>query len=162
MWRVQEGLTLIETMMILAIIGILATIAIPPAFQFYKDYQAREQVSEALHLLDDAKSSVTEFHVNHHRWPTKAEFDGLVHDKTGRYVGSLTAQALDKGFQLTATFRTDGVSPELLQEGSGRKLVLATIDGVKWICNDSIDPATGVPGLIPGSVLPQHRPAACM
>ena len=72
MRQVQEGLTLIETLMLLAVIGILVTIAIPPAYQAYKDYQAREQVNEALDLLDSAKSRVTEFHASHHRWPTKA------------------------------------------------------------------------------------------
>ena len=162
MRQAQEGLTLIETMMLLAVIGILVTIAIPPAYEAYKDYQAREQVNEALDLLNNAKSRVTQFHTSHHRWPTKAEFEGLIHDQAGKYVASLTAQALDKGFQLTATFRTNGVSPELLHEGTGRKLVLATIDGVKWICNDSADPATGVPGIDPGDVLSKHRPAACV
>lgn len=161
MQRDGKGLTLIETMMVLAVIGILATIAIPPAYQYYEDFQAREQVTEALHLLDNAKSPVTEFYVNNQRWPTPAEFDDIVTGRTGKYVASVSSQALDKGFQLTATFRNSGVSAELLHEGSGRKLVLATTDGVKWICNDSIDPDGGVPGLIPGNVLSQHRPVLC-
>jgi type IV pilus assembly protein PilA len=157
----QQGLTLIETMMILAIIGILATIAIPPAYQLYEDSQARAQATEALNLLESVKSPIAEFYSDKGRWPTQLEFDGLITDRSGKYVANLTPIALASGFQVTATFRNSGVSPGLLNSGSGRTLVLATADGVKWICNDSTDPVVGVPGLNPGTLLPQHRPPSC-
>lgn len=161
MVRDQWGLTLIETMMIFAIIGILVTIAIPPAYQLYEDSQAREQVTEAASLLDSVKAPVAEFYSDKGRWPAKAEFDSLVTTQTGKYVASLTPRILPNGFQVTATFRNKGVSPGLLNEGTGRTLVLATKNGVEWVCNDNTDSDNGVPGLIPGSVLPQHRPQSC-
>ena len=156
----QNGLTLIESMMVFAIIGILVTIAIPPAYQFYQDSQARDQVTEAIDLLESVKSPVTAFYSDKGRWPTKAEFDGLIVTQSGKYVASLTPNASASGFAVTAKFRNEGVSPELLKEGAGRTLVLATTNGVKWICNDNAG-LEGVPGLAAGNVLPQHRPVPC-
>jgi type IV pilus assembly protein PilA len=157
----QQGLTLIETMMVLAVIGILATIAIPPAYQLYEDSQARAQATEALNLLESVKSPIAAFYLEKGRWPTQPEFDDLITDRSGKYVASLTPITLPSGFQVTATFRNSGVSPGLLNSGSGRTLVLATADGVKWICNDNTDAAVGVPGLSPGTLLPEHRPTSC-
>ncbi|MBA4141523.1 MAG: pilin [Nitrosospira sp.] len=158
----QKGLTLIETMMIFALTGILATIAIPPAYQLYQDTQAREQVAEAVTLLDNVRVPVADFFSENGRWPTRAEFDTLVMDRSGKYVASLTPRPLaSSGFQVTATFKNSAVSPELLNSGTGRTLVLATTDGLRWVCNDDTNPVSGVPGLTPGNVLPQHRPPSC-
>jgi type IV pilus assembly protein PilA len=148
-------------MMVFAIIGILVTVAIPPAYLLYQDSQARTQVEEAVDLLDSVKAPVSAFHSDKGRWPAKEEFDTLVNTQAGKYVASLTPAPLGSGFQVTATFKNNGVSPELLKDNVGRTLVLATTDGVKWICNDNTHPAAGVPGLTAGSVLPQHRPPSC-
>jgi len=161
MWRNQKGLTLIETMMILAAIGILATIAIPPAYQAYENFLAREQVTEAISLLDNVKAPVAAFYAENKGWPAEAEFDNLIAKQTGKYVESLTPGILPNGFQVTAKFKSSGVSPGLLQNGAGRTLVFATADGLKWVCNDDNDPATGVPGVVAGTVLKEHRPPAC-
>ena len=53
----RKGLTLIELMMVFAIIGILVTVAIPPAYLLYQDSQARTQVEEAVDLLDSVKGA---------------------------------------------------------------------------------------------------------
>ncbi|HKX53804.1 MAG TPA: pilin [Nitrosospira sp.] len=157
----QKGLTLIESMMVIALIGILATIAIPPAFQLYEDSQAREQVTEAINLLDSVKSPVATFYSDKGRWPTAEEFNGLVPTRTGKYVASLTPQSLKKGFEVIARFKNTGVSPSLVAEGSGRTLVLATTNGTEWFCNDKTGSPNAIPDLVPGTVLPQHRPSLC-
>ncbi|SFW19925.1 pilin [Nitrosovibrio sp. Nv17] len=157
----QSGLTLIETMMALAAVGILATIAIPPAYQLYRDAVARDHVAEVLGLLEAAQPSISEFRRDNGRWPTKAEFEELFAQRTHRYITQLAPRVLPSGYQVTATFKEAIINAGLPDESMGRTLVMATRDGIRWICNDSSDPATGVPGLVAGTVLPQHRPPAC-
>ncbi|HFB9673957.1 TPA: fimbrial major subunit PilE, partial [Neisseria gonorrhoeae] len=61
----QKGFTLIELMIVIAIVGILAAVALPA----YQDYTARAQVSEAILLTEGQKSAVTEYYLNHGEWP---------------------------------------------------------------------------------------------
>ncbi|HFA6894299.1 TPA: pilin [Neisseria gonorrhoeae] len=61
----QKGFTLIELMIVIAIVGILAAVALPA----YQDYTARAQVSEAILLAEGQKSAVTEYYLNHGKWP---------------------------------------------------------------------------------------------
>ncbi|HFC1665890.1 TPA: pilin [Neisseria gonorrhoeae] len=61
----QKGFTLIELMIVIAIVGILAAVALPA----YQDYTARAQVSEAILLAEGQKSAVTEYYLNNGEWP---------------------------------------------------------------------------------------------
>ena len=82
--QVQQGFTLIELMIVVAIIGILAAIAIPA----YQDYTIRAQVSEGMSLADGAKTAMTEFYTNHGTWPSTNASAGLASagSITGNYV----------------------------------------------------------------------------
>jgi type IV pilus assembly protein PilA len=90
MKTLQKGFTLIELMIVVAIIGILAAIAIPA----YQDYTIRAQVSEGLTLASDVKAGVAEYLAQTGSWPADLIEAGLgstatLDDKGGRYVQSI-------------------------------------------------------------------------
>ena len=90
MKTLQKGFTLIELMIVVAIIGILAAIAIPA----YQDYTIRAQVSEGLTLASDIKAGVAEYMAQTGSWPVNLAEAGLgsgaaLTDKAGRYVESI-------------------------------------------------------------------------
>ncbi|EPG0238621.1 pilin, partial [Neisseria gonorrhoeae] len=81
----QKGFTLIELMIVIAIVGILAAVALPA----YQDYTARAQVSEAILLAEGQKSAVTEYYLNHGIWPkdnTSAGVASPASNIKGKYV----------------------------------------------------------------------------
>ncbi|WP_250628460.1 pilin [Pinirhizobacter soli] len=91
MKTVQKGFTLIELMIVVAIIAILAAIAIPA----YQDYTIRSQVSEGPVLADGAKTAVAEFYQNTGRFPLNNGSAGLAAALSikGQYVSSITIGA---------------------------------------------------------------------
>lgn len=83
--RMQAGFTLIELMMVVAIIGILAAIAIPQ----YQDYTRRSHVSEGLNLASAAKNSVADFFAAMGAWPTSNASAGVANTIRGNAVTSV-------------------------------------------------------------------------
>ncbi|EMU1825705.1 pilin, partial [Neisseria gonorrhoeae] len=123
----QKGFTLIELMIVIAIVGILAAVALPA----YQDYTARAQVSEAILLAEGQKSAVTEYYLNHGIWPENNDKAGVASsDKIkGKYVQKVEVA---KGV-VTAQMASTGVNKEI----KGKKLSLwaKRQDGsVKWFC----------------------------
>ncbi|MHB1230480.1 MAG: pilin [Halothiobacillus sp.] len=88
--NVQKGFTLIELMIVIAIIGILAAIAIPA----YQDYTIRAQVSEGLSLADGLKTPMVEYYTNTGNWPTNTTTGFLgATSYSGTYVSGITLAA---------------------------------------------------------------------
>src|SRR5262245_50738814 len=105
MKSVQKGFTLIELMIVVAIIGILAAIAIPA----YQDYTIRGQVSEGLTLAASAKAAISEFYANRGVAPTNRVQAGMGNtdtptDTQGNYVGQLAV----KNGVITITYSNTG------------------------------------------------------
>ncbi|MBT8136675.1 MAG: pilin [Gammaproteobacteria bacterium] len=86
----QQGFTLIELMIVVAIIGILAAIAIPA----YQDYTQRAQIGEAFTVVSSAKTAIAEFAQTNGAYPVAADITALELDiaagSAGKYANSLT------------------------------------------------------------------------
>lgn len=83
----NQGFTLIELMIVVAIIGILAAVGLPA----YQDYTVRAQVSEALVLSGALKLSINEYYSIRGSWPANNSTIGISDSIGGSYVTSITS-----------------------------------------------------------------------
>lgn len=142
-----KGFTLIELMIVVAIVGILAAIAIPA----YQDYVARAQTSEALMLLSGVKAPLAEHYSDKGRWPLSPTSLGL--NGSGRYVVSNFEFIDGASTSLTLLVRATFKEHDIVRSIKGKKLVLETTDGGKiWSCRRD----AGAEG-----IHTRYLPAAC-
>jgi type IV pilus assembly protein PilA len=139
MKTVQKGFTLIELMIVVAIIGILAAVAIPA----YQDYTAKAQASEAFVLLDGLKTPVAE-QLTQDASTCTIPAGSVV---SGKSVSGITAVFATPVCTLTATFLATGVNAQLAS-----KTVIITYDASTGAFQTS---QAVTKGTIPAKVTPK-------
>ncbi|MDO8844856.1 pilin [Methylicorpusculum sp.] len=143
MQKVQQGFTLIELMIVVAIIGILAAVAIPA----YQDYVARSQVTEALSLASGPKTAISEYWSAKGEMPDSNSTAGIADTIQGTYVNSVVIGATGT---ITATMKGTGVASGI----ANATLVLSpatTAGSIQWVCRS---------GTTDG-LAPKYLPSSC-
>jgi type IV pilus assembly protein PilA len=162
--KVQKGFTLIELMIVIAIIGILAAIAIPA----YQNYTIRSQVTEGLSLADGWKTSISEYYAQNGSFPTTSNATGgaqaiaVSGAAQGKYVGSI---AVGPGGAIVVVYTGTQANAKLSVAANHQLSLNPGVDGnfdVVWVCGTATVP-TGVTisGTGTTTVSPAYLPTSC-
>ena len=123
MQKVQQGFTLIELMIVVAIIGILAAVAIPA----YQDYTKRAHVTEGLSLASAAKTAITEFYNSKGLMPAVNASAGLAP------AASINGNAVDS-VTVAAGLITIAYNAKVLAAATLVLSPISGVGGIKWTC----------------------------
>jgi type IV pilus assembly protein PilA len=154
--RSERGFTLIELMIVVAIIGILSAIGVPA----YLSYTARAQVMEGLSLAGGWKAAIVEYYATNGSWPSQTDLNG-----TSRSVGVYTSDVNVSTGVIQITYN----GPQTNQAIRGAMLTLVPYtndnDEVLWRCGLAAPPsgsiASGADPSIATTLAPQYLPTSC-
>ena len=141
--KMQKGFTLIELMIVVAIIAILAAIAIPA----YQDYTIRAQVSDGLSLASGSKTAVAEYYQNRGLYPT-----------TNAQAGVATAQSIRGNFVSAATVGAAGVIEVVYGYNANTKIQGSTVQLIPTDRGGSTEWDCSAPGIQQRYLPTQCRP----
>ena len=137
----QKGFTLIELMIVIAIIGVLAAVAVPA----YQDYIAKAQVAEALSISQGVQTEVALSFSQDTVCPGNASAVGNIAKSTdinGKYILSVTTAGTASttgGCTVTAKYRATGVNSKLTSKSFVYTLTTGTSNVSTWACTTDVD-----------------------
>ena len=161
MKSLQKGFTLIELMIVIAIIGILAAIAIPA----YQNYTIRAQVTEGLSMADNYKTAIAEFYQNVGSFPAGVSATGsattipMAGNTVGKYVSAI---GVDGNGNIQITYSGSQASAKLKGDVLFLNVALDTNFDVIWVCGDAATPTNVTAVALGATTVPvQYLPSTC-
>jgi type IV pilus assembly protein PilA len=161
--KLNRGFTLIELMIVVAIIGILAAIAIPA----YQDYTIRAQVAEGINLASGLKAAIAETYVQTGTAPSNREEAGMSGDATDTF-GKYVSQIAVVGGVITVTYGGRDINQTVANNTVTLTPYTTGDDSVTWACGRSaaapgaaIMNGATAPTLGAASLLGKYLPASC-
>lgn len=165
MKKLQQGFTLIELMIVVAIIGILAAIALPA----YQDYTIRSKVTEGLSLADAAKTTLGEgFQSGDAAGATASASAWDKTPPTSKYVTGVTI-AKAAPWTITVTYSANtpqisGLTLTLVPNAAKVALAAGATGAIDWACSSTTHAtatALGLAGFKAGTLLAKYAPSQC-
>ncbi|MDX1454437.1 MAG: pilin [Gammaproteobacteria bacterium] len=144
MQKMQKGFTLIELMIVVAIIGILAAVAIPA----YQDYITRAKLSEVMGIAAKDKTTISEYYVSIGAMPLTPDAAGISEDAgQSQYLKTVAFNNTGTN-SATMTYTLDAPLSAALEDRTIIFTGTGNASGVTWTCNT-------------GTLEPKYRPANC-